>query len=175
MRAQRGQAAAHVELQRGSGNASAEVQAGAGGSLDVRNLNGALQVDRELLPPLPRGWRGEAAFRDIAFRLEGSNLVRLAGAAQLRQLVDERGSALGSYELDFGAQDQPAPFSGRLRSLDGPLDVDASVRLEASTAWQMEGTVMATGTAPAQLARQLEALGPADASGRRRFSISAEP
>jgi len=171
----RGSVAADVKLWRGDGEATAQVQRGLGGALEVRALNGQLAVDRALLPPLPAGWQAEVAFRDVAFALDGNLLTRLTGSGRLVNVTDTRGSSLGSYELDFGQEPHDAPFNGRLRSLDGPVKVDAAVVLAANTGWEMNGTVIASATAPASLERMLAQLGPPDAAGRRTFSISAEP
>jgi hypothetical protein len=167
-----GRLSADVVMLRGEGEARATVTRGAGGLLDVQGLQGQMQIDRDLLPPLPPGWRGVARFEEVQLRLDGSTIGQLSGAAELRDMTDATAARLGSYRLDFGTQPQSPPFHGTFRSLDGPLTMEGRITLEADTSWVLEGTVAARPDTPPALARMLQVLGPADASGARPFSIA---
>ncbi|MDR2214929.1 MAG: type II secretion system protein N [Nevskiaceae bacterium] len=171
----RGQISADVDLVRGQDQAHALVIHAGGAQIDVQHLNGSLRIDRQLLPPLPAGWKGVAVFDDVGLKLDGSMILELSGVGQLSNLTDAAGESLGSYQLDFGSQPQTAPFSGQFQSLEGPLQLQGRITLQANTGWLLEGTVAAQSTTPAELARMLELLGPADASGKRPFSMEGEP
>lgn len=168
----RGRISADVVLLRGDGEARARVTRGAAGRLDVHDLRGQLRIDRQLLPPLPSGWQGIAVFDGVQLTLEGSDIARLSGAAELRGLADPTSANLGSYRLEFGSPEGLPPFAGTVRSLEGPLSLDARITVQQDTSWVMEGTVAAGRDTPPALARMLQMLGPGDAGGARPFSIA---
>jgi hypothetical protein len=62
-------------------------------------------------------------------------------------------------------------LSARIVETDGPLSVDARLTLEANRNFLLEGTLAPKAGVPPGLERSLRLLGPADAAGRREFSI----
>ncbi|HXS31491.1 MAG TPA: type II secretion system protein N, partial [Steroidobacteraceae bacterium] len=65
-----------------------------------------------------------------------------------------------------------APFKGQLRDLKGPLQLAATITVNADLGWQLDGTASLRAGSPPALARALDQLGGADINGQRRISIA---
>src|SRR5690606_5491057 len=98
---------------------------------------------------------------------------RLGGELLVTDLVDRRGTALGSYRLAFLDRDMP-PFGGELTDAGGPLEVTADVQLTADQSWTVEGRMRVRDAANASLGRALDMLAAPDASGWRRLSLAGQ-
>ena len=161
-----------------SGDPDATLQAGLrfgpGGRLEVRDLKGSVAIASGLLPVIPDGWGGTLRIDVAAADFSAGAPQRLVGvldADGLRQRLP--GGELGSYQLRF---DAPAARSGAiqgtLRDTTGPLAVAARLQIAGNGAYELNGTVMARNSATPALAAAVESLGPADATGRRQFSLA---
>lgn len=163
--------AAQVQLSGSAGSAEGHVERRAGGALLLRDVALRARVNRQLLGVLPAGWQGQLETSALALRLDGNTLHELAGAIVLRELVDGRGQQLGSYRLTFPAG-SAAPWTGALQDDSGPFEVRARLVVQADRSWAMDGTVLPRDAAGRAFEPQLQLLGPRDASGRYRLSVS---
>lgn len=153
------------------GNAAGRVQAGSGGFIRVDDLEGTFQLDGALAGALPRGWNGRADIHGLQFTWKQGQLGALGGEVVVSDLADGRGSALGSYRIEFPPSDTP-PFTGQLHDTGGPVQLEAQLQLAASRSWTLQGRMRARNPGDLRLARQLEMVGAADAQGWR--PVSAE-
>ena len=102
----------------------------------------------------------------------------LQGTATARQLARRNPAmAIGSYELRFdratgGAEPGPAMIVGELRDLDGPLMVSGRLAIRNGSDYELAGQLSARAGAGPELTKLMEFLGPADAQGRRPFSLT---
>jgi general secretion pathway protein N len=165
-----------AQVRSGDPNAplSAALRFSPGGRLDVRDLQGSVAIGSGLLPLFPEGWSGTlAADVPVAeFRAGAPQRIRgVLTVAGLRRRAP--GGELGSYELRFDERDSGAGDIGAtLRDTSGPLAVAARLQLSRDGAYELAGTVLARGSADSDLAAAVAALGAADASGRRQFSLA---
>ncbi|HET7202153.1 MAG TPA: type II secretion system protein N [Steroidobacteraceae bacterium] len=154
---------------------------------DVRleDLQLALPIEALNALPLgmPKGWRGRAsgAFEEV--RLADGRPAALRGSLDIDGLVapPPRNAPLGSFRAVFPhPQPQPslsiAQDPGNLTAQvtdkdDGPFAVDAQLTVSAARMFSLEGTLAPRGAVPPAMQQSLQLLGPADASGRRQFSV----
>lgn len=163
--------AAQVELSAPAGTAQGSVQRSIGGALALRDVAVRARVDRQMLGVLPAGWSGQLETRALALRMDGRELQELGGGILLRDVTDARGQGLGSYRLIFPAG-SAAPFTGALQDDGGPLEVRAQLVVQADRSWTLDGTVLPRDAAARAFDKALQVLGPKDASGRYRLSVS---
>lgn len=102
--------------------------------------------------------------------------VALSGTVAVNDLkVALNPARLGSYEIVFDAASaRRAPvggLAGRVHDTAAPLALDAALSLAKDRTYRLEGTLGARPTTPADLLPVLDLLAPADAAGRRPFSI----
>ncbi|MCC7461476.1 MAG: type II secretion system protein N [Gammaproteobacteria bacterium] len=169
-----GRLAAHVRSEDPQAALESEVRFGSGGRLELRGLRGSVAIGSGLLPVFPDGWSGSLIL-DVAsadFRAGvPQRLVGVLDASGLRQRPP--GGELGSYQLRFDTSgDRGGGLQGTLRDTSGPLAVAARLLISASGAYELNGTVMARAAASPSLAAAVAAVGPADATGRRAFSLA---
>lgn len=145
------------------------VTAGAGGRIRVESLEAAGPVDQRVLSSLPSGWSARFEIHEAVIEQARGRLQELHGTFIARDMRDQRGAALGDYELKFAGQS--APFRGQLRDLSGPMQIAATVSIDANRAWRLEGTAALRPGAPATLVRGLDQLASADLNGQRRIAI----
>lgn len=167
----RARVSADIELEQAAVQAQGRLTAGRGGSLQVESLNASGLLDKRLLAALPTGWSARFEVRDASVDYSGAMLRQLGGTFTARDLRDQRGTVLGDYQIQFTPQ-PAAPFTGQLRDLAGPLQLNATVRVEANRSWQLDGTAVLRPGSPPSLARALDQLGTADLNGQRKISIA---
>lgn len=147
---------------------------GTGGRFELRGLKGSVAIGAGLLPVFPDGWSGTLQLDlETADFVNGApqRIVGVLDADNLRQRPP--GGELGSYQLRFDpGAGTGAGVQGTLRDTSGPLAVAARLQIAANGAYELGGTVMARGSASAALAAAVESVGPADATGRRQFSLA---
>lgn len=163
--------AADVEFTAPAGTAQGRVERRLTGALALRDVTAQARVDRQLLGALPVGWHGQLHATGLAFVIDGRTLRELAGQVLLADMVDSRNRPLGSYRLAFPAGGA-APWNGTLQDTGGPFEVQARVVVQADRSWTLDGTVLPRGAGAAAFSRQLEVLGPMEAGGRHRLSLS---
>jgi hypothetical protein len=162
---------ADVRVEQAALQAQGRVTAGRGGSLSIEGLEASGLLDKRLLAALPTGWSARFEVKAADIDYAGTQLRKLAGTFTARDLRDQRGTVLGDYQLQF-PQQAAAPFNGQLRDLAGPLQLAATVKVDANRSWQLDGTALLRPGAPPVLARALDQLGTADLNGQRRISIA---
>ncbi len=106
----------------------------------------------------------------------------LRGTLDLDGLVapPPRNAPVGSFHAAFPARNpraslsvpaDPANLTAAVRDKDGPFAVDAQLTLNRARNFALEGTLQPRGPVPPAMERSLQLLGPADAAGRRQFSV----
>ncbi|MFO7326541.1 MAG: type II secretion system protein N [Pseudomonadota bacterium] len=155
------------------GEALGEVSVSASGQFRVRELSGRTALDRRFFGALPAGWRGQLDLRGFDLDWQDGIIGRLGGELLVSDLVDARGTALGSYRLVFEPAASP-PFTGTLTDRGGPLEVSARLELTADQSWSLEGRMRARNQGDAALNRALDMLSFADAEGWRRLSAAGQ-
>ena len=86
-----------------------------------------------------------------------------------------RSTTIGSYLVvmpDPAATSAPGELTARVKDKEGPFSFDGRFTLSPDRSFLLEGMLAPRGPTPPALARSLELLGPADASGRRPLSVS---
>lgn len=180
-----GRAAGHARLVRADGSLDTDYDVGLFGQ-DVR-LTGArftlpIQALEALPLGVPKGWRGTAkgAFDEVHVADRWPVAVR--GLLELEGLVSPamRDAPLGNFQVRL-PHPQPRPslsiqaddrnLTAQVRDQDGPFAVDGQLTLSPARGFSLEGTIAPRGPVPPSVERVLQLLGPADASGRREFSV----
>lgn len=166
---------ADVDLRRTDGFARGRVSAG---RWNVRLTDFTASLPLSALPSTvaPGGWSGTFNARLVRLTLAEGWPIDADGTIDILELTGpaRRPNHLGSFRLTFPGETQPSEsLTGELRDTGGPLQVTGTVRLDASErSYFIEGWVSTKPETPAEFARTLEFLGPADAQGRRQFSLS---
>lgn len=155
------------------GEATGEVAVTSAGRFEVRGMSGRTALDRRFFGATPAGWHGRLDIRDFDLDWREGVIGRLGGELVVSDLVDGRGTALGSYRLVFAVRDT-APFTGTLTDNGGPLEVNAKLELTADQRWSLEGRMRARDPRDAALNRALDLLSFAEADGWRRLSVAGQ-
>ncbi len=176
----RGRIAGDVNLARVDGSVNSRVAATFGGELSFEALRADLPVEALAAFPigLPKGWRGRvsAAVDELVLRDGWPTLLR--GTLLMQDLVapPPRNAPAGTFDVVMpDPQDAPGAgdaLTGRVTDRAGPFSVDARLTLSRDRSFLLEGTLAPRGAIPPGLERSLQLLGPADAAGRRPFSVS---
>ena len=179
-----GRAQGHARLTRVDGFVEMDFDLGFGGrDVRLRGLNFVLPIEALQAFPfgLPRGWSGRAVGAFEELHLAGTWPATARGTLDLAGLVapSPRG-ALGSFQLVF-PHPQPQPslsvpqddhnLTAQVTDKDGPIEVRAQLTVNPARSFSLEGTLAARGAVPPALQQTLQLLGPADAAGRRQFSV----
>ena len=168
----RGRLAGAVTLERSDGSASADVAASLGGRIRFQAVLAALPIG------VPKGWRGRVTGQVDELVLSDGWPTVLRGTLDMRDLVapPPRNASVGSFNVvmpdPLGAAAGADVLTGRVADRGGPLSVDARLSLSRDRSFLLEGTLAPRGAVPPGLERSLQLLGPADAAGRRPFSVS---
>jgi hypothetical protein len=155
------------------GEATGRVALSPGGAIRLRDMSASSVLDPLAIGALPSGWTGRAELRRGEFDWDAGTLGRLGGELVVSDLANRRGTALGGYRLELRPGSTP-PFTGVLRDTGGPVEVDAQIQLTADRNWTLEGRMRQRDPADIRLARQLDMLDVADASGWRRLSAAGD-
>jgi hypothetical protein len=181
----RGRLAGHAELTRPDASLATDFELSLfGQDLHLRDARFQLPLAvLEALPlGLPRGWRGQASGTLTELHLAQGWPQALRGTLDLDGLVapPPRNAPVGSFHAEFPASNlreslsvptDPANLTAAVRDKDGPFAVDAQLTLNRARNFALEGTVQPRGPVPPAMERSLQLLGPADADGRRQFSV----
>jgi general secretion pathway protein N len=183
----RGRIAGDLRLTRADGNIDTAFSATFSGR-DVRLLGTTLALPIEALSALPlgmpKGWQGRVSGRFEEIHVVAGWPVALQGELDLDGLVapPPRNAAVGSFHAVFphprpqasattGAVVDAAAITAQVADKDGPFAVDGQLTVEPDRDFLFEGTLAPRGPVPPAMERSLQLLGPADASGRRSFSV----
>jgi hypothetical protein len=181
----RGRIAGHAELARPDGSLATEFVVSLNGQ-DLRLTDARFVLPLALLEGLPlglpRGWRGRATGALAELHLAQGWPQALRGTLDLDGLVapPPRNAPVGSFHAEFPAPSpraslsvpaDPANLTAVVRDKSGPFAVDAQLTLNRARNFALEGTLQPRGPVPPAMERSLQLLGPADAAGRRQFSV----
>lgn len=164
-----------LQVRRGLSHAAGRVHLGFGG-MNVSHLNAQGPMDPALLPGFPPTWSGRLEVSDLQLALSGGKLVALQGTAIARDLTQQLPQRLpfGSYQVTFPAGSGPALAPGRVNDLGGPLQLQATVTLQPTLQWSLDGEVAARPNGDPVIAQWLQSLPlAADARGQRHFSFAS--
>lgn len=180
-----GRVAGHARLVRVDGSLDTHYDVGLfGQDLRLTDARFALPIQAlETLPlGIPRGWRGMAKGVLDEVHVADRWPVAMRGTLDLEGLVSPamRDAPLGNFQV-LVPHPQPKPslsipadprnLTAQVRDQNGLFAVDGQLTLSPARAFSLEGTLAPRGPVPPSVERALQLLGPADASGRREFSV----
>ncbi len=180
-----GRVAGHARLTRSDGTLETDFDVSLSGQ-DVRLSETRLALPIAALDALPlgmpKGWKGRLAGQFDKIHVAQGWPAALQGTLDLDGLVapPPRNAPVGSFRAVFPAG-QPKPslsvpldptnVTAQVADKDGPFAVDGQLTLNRARNFAFEGTLAPRGPVPPAMERSLQLLGPADASGRRPFSV----
>jgi hypothetical protein len=150
---------------------SAGFDAAPGGDLALAAVDATAPLDRRLLSMVPANWTGRLVLRLPALTIRDNRLLLAQGSIEAHDIVAQgpRPDEFGSYALTFDGAPQGGVHRGMLRDLAGPIELTGTLDVKDDFSWMLDALAKPRATAPPQLQRLLEYLGPPDAQGRRRF------
>lgn len=166
-------AVADIKVQRSDGFAQGTVSASAG-RVELRDATAALPIAALPAQVAQGGWTGSLNAKLASLTLTNGWPTSAAGTIEV---VDLTGPArkpmnIGSYQLTFPAEGPADALTGAVKDLGGPIQITGTIQLKAADrSYLLEALVATTPDAPADFTKALEYL-PADAQGRREFSLS---
>jgi general secretion pathway protein N len=129
---------------------------------------------------VPKGWQGRVSgmFEEIV--IAGGWPTSLRGTLDMDGLVapPPRNAIVGSFHVVLphpkpqGEGTLPDHLTAQVTDKEGPFSVEAQLSVGKDRSFLLEGMVAPRGGVPENMRRSLELLGPADAAGRRPFSVS---
>jgi general secretion pathway protein N len=181
----RGRAAGHARIARPDGSIEADYDTTLRATdVAVRNATVSLPIATLTSLPLgiPRGWQGRVSGRLDELRLEQRWPTALRGTFDIENLISPRpqSAALGSFRAVFphpapqpslSVPNDPSNLTARVVDKQGPFALDAQLTIGRKRAFSLDGTLAPRQAVPPNMQRALQMLGPADASGRRQFSV----
>jgi len=169
-----------LELSRPDGALRTKFRASLGGDVRLRDAHATLPV--ELLSALPvgvpRGWRGRLTAEVEELVVTDGWPAALRGSLDMDGLIapPPRSTSIGSYRVVMPVPQAAPSTTGELtaevKDKEGPFSFEGRFSLSRDRSFLLEGMLAPRGATPPSLARSLELLGPADASGRRPVSVS---
>jgi hypothetical protein len=175
----------HAKLARADGSLDTAFDVAFSGA-DLRLADVELSLPIEALNALPlgmpKGWRGRASGAFAEVRVVEGRPVALTGTLDLDGLVapPPRNAPLGSFRAVFphprpqpslSIPEDPGNLTAQVADKEGPFAVDAQLTLSPARTFSLEGTLAPRRPVPPAMERSLQLLGPADAAGRRQFSV----
>lgn len=174
-----GRASGVLDLARPDGRLGAAFSVSFRGEVRLTDLQGDFDVGALSALPLgmPKGWRGRLSGRLDEVVVSDGRPTAIRGTLDMDGLVapPPRSTSIGSYRVVIpDPADTPAPgeLTAHVGDKEGPFSFDGRFTLSPDRSFLLEGMLATRGPTPPALARSLELLGPADASGRRPLSIS---
>ena len=180
-----GRLAGHATLTRPDGSLDTRFATSFTGD-DIRLAGAKFALPIEALDALPlgmpKGWRGRASGSFAEVHVQQRRPVALRGSLDIDGLVTPppRNAPLGSFRTVFphpqpqpslSLPQDPANLTAQVRDIDGPFSVDAQITVSRDRNFSLEGTLAPRGPVPPAMQQSLQLLGPADAAGRRQFSV----
>ena len=170
-----GRLALDTEIVRSDGQARAGLRLGFGGSVEARDV--AAHLPLQALPRniVPVGWSGVLRAELARISHPKGAVPRIEGKVELRNLKapPPQGAAIGSYSLLFDASsNQKDRLVGKVKDLEGPMQVDGTLSLGADRSYVIDGLVAPRPDASKAVTDTLRFLGTPDAQGRRPFSLA---
>ena len=153
---------------------TARAALGPGRSLKLSAVRAELPVDSGFLPVFPPAWSGQLQLALENMEISGGILRAIRGTLTARALAQRNPPMpYGSFELRFDTPPaSDGTIAGVLHDLDGPLAVNGRLTVRRGSEYELSGQVATRPDAASELAKAVEFLGPADAQGRRPFSLA---
>ena len=170
-----GRLALDSELDRRDGQARAQLRVGFGGSVEARDIEAHLPLSALPRNIVPGGWSGVLRAELARVSVPKGAVPRIEGKVELRNLKapPPQGALIGSYSLLFDASSsQKDRLVGKVKDLEGPMQVDGTLSLGADRSYVVEGLVAPRPDASKAVTDTLRFLGTPDAQGRRPFSVA---
>lgn len=166
---------ADVKITRPEGFAEAEVSLRSAESVSFQDLTASVPLSG-LAGVAPAGWSGTVNMKFPKLVLSNGWPSSATGSAEILNVSSPNPNAplTGSYKLTFPAaevQTAEGVLAADVVDLGGPLQIQGELELRPDRSYLLAGNVSARPDAPRNLANQLQILGPADAEGRRPFSL----
>lgn len=163
-----------VDVRRTDGYLRGRIATTLGGAVTAEDVSLALPITALNPNPSQNAWRGDLQGTVRRARIENGWPVDLvADLAMLR--LQPPGAALnvGNYAVAFDeGKSTPDELVGRVRDTEAPLVVRAQLVVQRNRSYVLEGEVAPKPGAPPAIAESVAFLGPADAMGRRAFTIT---
>lgn len=166
---------ADFELTRVDGHARGRLSASPGGRLRFENLDGSLPLSALPGGIIPPGWTGTLRLNLAQLTIEDAWPTGAEGTVDALAVTGPPGrpTNLGNYRISFPAQpSSQQSLTGALTDIGGPLQVTGTLQLKEDRSYVIDGLIATRPDAPAGVASTLQYLGPADAQGRRPFSLA---
>ncbi len=180
-----GRIAGHARLTRTDGSVESDFDLSLTGrdvKLRMIRLELPLAALNALPLGMPKGWQGRVTGSFDAIDLQQGWPTTLMGSLDLDELVapPPRSAPVGSFHAVFPAvqpkaslsvPQDPSNLTAQVKDKNGPFSVEAQLTLSRARSFAFEGTLAPRGPVPPAMEHSLQLLGPADATGRREFSV----
>ena len=177
-----GRLAGHARLERDDGRLETDFNASFGGDarLSATTFDFPIAALATLPVGLPKGWQGRAVGNFDEVIVAGGWPTTLRGTLDMNDLVapPPRNANVGGFHVVMphpspkGVASLPEHLSAQITDKQGPFSVEGQLSIAKDRSFLFEGMVAPRGEVPEAMRRSLEILGPADAAGRRPFSVS---
>jgi general secretion pathway protein N len=170
-----GRLSAEVKLKRVDGFAQTGLSARPGGKIRFDQLTGSLPMSALPAGVVSGGWTGTVNLKLDELTLDHGWPVSAAGTIEVRDVTGPARQPVnrGSYKVALPAQKSvPGALTADLSDTGGPLQVAGTVQLKPDRSYVVEGLIATRPDAPSDVVNTLQFLGPADAQGRRPFSLA---
>lgn len=177
-----GKVTGHALITRDDGRLETNFSASFGGNLDLTTTSFDLPVAAMSAFPLgmPKGWQGRAVGKFEQIAVTGGWPTSIRGTLDMNDLVapPPRSSNVGGFHIVMphpdpkGVASLPEHLSAQVTDKQGPFSVEGALSVAKDRSFLFEGMVAPRGEVPEAMRHSLEILGPADAAGRRPFSVS---
>jgi general secretion pathway protein N len=169
-----------LDLKRPDGSLNTKFRASLGGEIRLEDARATLPVELLSAFPtgVPRGWQGRLTAQIDELVVTDGWPAALRGTLDMDGLIapPPRSTSIGSYRVVMPAPQPGTSNAGELtaevKDKEGPFSFEGRFTLGRDRSFLLEGMLAPRGATPPALARSLELLGPADASGRRPVSVS---
>jgi general secretion pathway protein N len=160
-----------------SGHADSRIAMSVNGKVILSNFTASLPLQSIVgSGGLPGGWMGRTQARLQQLVLKDGWPVAASGELDVIDLTGpaQAPSNIGSYHLSFPASgSNEHTLIGTLTDRDGAaIAATGTLKLGSDRSYVLDTLVMARANAPASIVDGMKYLGPADAQGRRPFSVS---
>lgn len=178
----RGRVAGHARLVREDGTFDSEFNASFAGDARLAGTTFDLPIASLSALPIgvPKGWRGRVSGKFDEVVIAGGWPTALRGTLDMDGLVapPPRNANVGGFHIvlphpqPHGEGTLPDRLTAQVTDKEGPFAVEAQLSVGKDRSFLLEGMVAPRGKVPEGMQHSLDLLGPADAAGRRPFSVS---